>query len=59
MIERLRFRYRTLRIGMRLWARNWRARGARDTPTTGGHGVRPTTPVKPYPPPPLPRKEGR
>lgn len=27
VIERLRFRYRMLRIGVRLWWRNWRARG--------------------------------
>lgn len=26
MIERLRFRYRMLRIGLRLWLRHWRER---------------------------------
>lgn len=58
MIERFLLRYRMVRIGARLWVRNWCERGERDTPTTGGSGVRPTAPVKPYPPPPLPRKEG-
>lgn len=59
VIEAWRNHARLLDGVLRRWRRNWRARGERATPTTGGRGVRPTEPVKAYPPPPLPHKEGR